>query len=200
MLSIVIQAGGESKRMGRDKALLPFCGQPLISHVIGRLNAFEADLLVTTNHPKDFSFLGLPLAEDILPGKGALGGLYTALAVTQNPLVVVVACDMPFVNPQLLSAELKLLDESGADVIIPTSPRGYEPMHAVYSRENCMIAVESALEAGRRRMISWFPEVNVTYMSEDEVAHYDPDFLAFSNVNTPQEFLKAEAIACGGGG
>ncbi len=86
MLTVAIQAGGESRRMGQDKALLPFLGQPLIVRVIERLKLLADEILVTTNHPQAYQFLGLPLYPDQQPGRGALGGLYTALNAASHPL------------------------------------------------------------------------------------------------------------------
>lgn len=197
MLAVAIQAGGESLRMGTDKALVPFLGRPLIAYVIERLSGLGGEFLVTTNHPERFGFLNIPLFQDILPGKGALSGLYTALANAQQPFVAVVACDMPFANPDLIKALQKDLIEQGADVAIPRSAEGYEPFHAVYRRETCLAAVRAALERGEKRMISWFPEVNVVEYSPEQVEQFDPDLKIFLNANTPEELRKAEEIARG---
>ncbi len=105
MRSLVIQAGGQSRRMGQDKALLPFLGQPLIQRGITRLSHLADEVLVTTNHPENYSFVGLPLYPDIIPDRGALSGLYTALHAAHYDTVMVVACDMPFVSPALLGAQ-----------------------------------------------------------------------------------------------
>lgn len=195
MLSVVIQAGGQSRRMGRDKGLVPFIGQPLIQRVVERLTSLGDELLVTTNHPQDYRFLNLPLFGDLLPGQGALGGLYTALSAASQPLVAVVACDMPFASPALLSAARDLLLETNLDVAIPVSARGLEPLHAVYRRSTCLPAVEAALQAGRRRMISWFDSVEMHTLPPEMVSQYDPQGLIFVNINTPEQLAEAERIA-----
>src|SRR5215208_4858139 len=109
MLTVCIQAGGQSSRMGEDKALKTFLGRPLIQRVVERLSAVADELIVTTNRPEEYSFLGLPVFSDLKPGRGALGGLYTAIASATNPLVAVVACDMPFASPTLLQAAQEIL-------------------------------------------------------------------------------------------
>ena len=121
MRTLVIQAGGESLRMGHDKALMPFCGEPLIERILRRLNGLADEVCLTTNRPlaAKLQYLGLPVIADIHPGKGALGGLYTALSAASNPEVIVVACDMPFVNPRLLLAECDLLSTTQTDAVIP---------------------------------------------------------------------------------
>jgi len=195
MLTICVQAGGESRRMGQDKALMPFLGRPLIQRVVDRLSPIADEVIVTTNTPDDYRFLGLPLFPDLKPGRGALGGLYTALSSATCEIVAVVACDMPFASPKLIQAASRLLVEEGADVVIPDSGGGLEPMHAVYRRETCIPAIESAIEADRWKLISWFPDVEVRILQPDEVKSHDPSGLAFWNLNTPEEFAEAEGRA-----
>ena len=195
MLSVVIQAGGESRRMGQDKALMPFLGRPLISRIVERLSPLADELLVTTNQPDGYRFLNLPLCEDLRPGRAALGGLYTALRAAHQPFVAVVACDMPFASAELIAAGRDALIVGGHDVAIPLSEEGLEPLHAVYRKETCLPAVAAALEAGEWKLIAWFPKVNVRVIPPEETARYDPHRLAFWNLNTPEEFAEAERLA-----
>ena len=195
MLSIVIQAGGQSTRMGENKALKPFLGRPLVQRVIERLAPIADELLLTTNQPEEFAFLELPLFTDIKPGRGPLGGLYTALISAKYSSVAVVACDMPFASAPLLAAAAGFLSQDDADVVIAETAEGFEPLHAVYRRETCIPAIESAMEADQWRVISWLPQVKVRRLTPDELDRYDPESLAFWNVNTPEEFSKAERRA-----
>ena len=195
MLSLVIQAGGQSARMGEDKALKLFLGRPLIQRVIDRLAPIADEILVTTNCPDDYAFLGLRLIPDLVAGRGALGGLYTALASAAFPLVAVVACDMPFASASLLEAATRLLVEEEADVVIPKTEDGYEPFHAVYRRAACVPAIQSAIQADQWKVIAWFPQVKVRELTMGEVTRLDPSGLAFWNVNTPEEFAEAERLA-----
>lgn len=195
MLTLVIQAGGESRRMGADKALLPFLGQPLILRPLRRLAVVADEVLVTSNQPEKYQFLGLTPIPDLLPGYGALSGLYTALSVASHPYVAVVACDMPFASPELFVVELALLRESGADAVIPCSDAGTEPFHAVYRRETCLPYIRAALEAGKRRVDAWFSQVNIRYLEPAEFLPYNPDQRAFLNINTPEELTEAEGMA-----
>lgn len=205
MLTVCIQAGGESSRMGEDKALKTFLGRPLIQRVIERLSSVADEVIVTTNRPDDYAFLttpqeairGVPLSlrADLRPGRGALGGLYTAIASARNPIVAVVACDMPFASATLIEAASSLLLQEQTDVVIPKSEEGYEPLHAVYRRETCLPAIEAAIDADQWKMIAWFPQVKVRVLTADESKRYDLLGLAFWNVNTPEEFAEAERIA-----
>ncbi len=192
---MVIQAGGQSTRMGENKALTPFLGAPLIQRVIGRLAPIADEMLITTNQPDDLRFLNVPLLPDLKPGRGALGGLYTALASAHEPLVAVVACDMPFASAALLTAAADILMKEAADLVIAETPEGFEPFHAVYRRESCLPAVSAAIDADQWRVISWFPRAKVRKLTQAELDRYDPDGLAFWNVNTPAEFAEAEQRA-----
>ena len=116
----------------------------------------------------------LPPSQTLLPGLGALGGLYTALSAARYPYVAVVACDMPFASLEIFALELILLQETGADAVIPRSEAGTEPFHAVYRRETCLPYMQSALEAGKRRVDAWFSEVNIRYLDHEEILPYDP--------------------------
>lgn len=195
-LTGVIQAGGESRRMGRDKALLEFQGEPLIWRPIRRMRQVTDTLIIITNQPQKYSFTDLPLFIDLLPGTGALGGLYTALRSVQTPLAALVACDMPFASPALIHEGLRLLEEDPElAVAIPESEHGLEPLHCVYRVRYCLPAVEAALERGERRMISWHYEVKVQNIKPERVSELDPTGLAFWNLNTPNDLAEAVKLA-----
>jgi molybdenum cofactor guanylyltransferase len=194
MLTVVINAGGESRRMGENKALKLFAGQILIARMVARVRPVADEIIVTTNHPADFAFLNLPLESDRIPGKGALSGLHAAIARASHAWVAVLACDMPFISAGLLAALRDVIDREGVDVVIPVLADGPEPLHAVYRKATCLPAIEAALAADQRKLISWFPSVRVREVSAAEIAVFDPHFYSFINVNTPEEFQQAELI------
>ena len=195
MLSVAIQAGGQSSRMEQDKALKLFRGHPLIQRVIARLRPIADELLVTTNHPEHYAFLNLPLFADLKPDRGALGGLYTALFAAKHSIVAVAACDMPFVSAKLFKGESEIMVKEEADVVIAKTDKGYEPFHAIYRRETCIPAIEAAFTSDKWRMDAWFPQVKIRLLTSEEINRYDPDGLAFLNVNTPEDFAQAEQCA-----
>ncbi len=195
MLSVAIQAGGQSSRMGEDKALKSFLGRPLIQRVAERMKPIADEIIVTTNQPEGYEFLGLRLVPDLKPGRGALGGLYTAIASAFHPLTAVVACDMPFASPQFFEGARKIMDAENADVVIAKTEEGYEPLHALYRRETCLPAVEAALAAAQWKVVSWFPQVKVRTLSGEEARRLNPSGLCFWNLNTPEEFAEAERLA-----
>jgi len=194
-LTVVIQAGGMSSRMGEDKALKPFLGRPLIQRVIDRVASIADEILVTTNRPEDYAFLNVRLLPDLKPGRGALGGLYTAITSATSPLVAVVACDMPFASAIFFEGARKLLVKEDADVVIAKTDEGYEPFHALYRRETCLPAIEAAIDADQWKVIAWFPKVKVYELTLEEVKDFDPSGVCFWNLNTPEEFMEAEQRA-----
>ncbi len=192
MLTLAILAGGSSTRMGKDKALIPLHGQPLVQRVLERLAPMADEVILSTNTPAAFSFLNIAALPDEEPGQGALGGLRTVLKAAAFPFVAAVACDMPFASPELFKYELNHIQQTEADVVIPVTAEGLEPLHAVYRCEACLPVIEAALQAGHYRMTDWLKEVKVKEVPPEVAARYDPEGLAFWNLNTPVEFQQAE--------
>ena len=184
-----------SSRMGEDKALKIFLGKPLIQRVIERMIPIADEIIVTTNRPAEYTFLNYRLIPDLKPGRGALGGLYTAIASAAHPLVAVVACDMPFASQMFFEGARRLMVKEEADVVIAQTDEGYEPLHALYRRETCLPAIESAIDADQWKVIAWFPQVKVRTLTPDEIKSLDPTGLCFWNLNTPEEFTEAERRA-----
>ncbi|MBN2388680.1 MAG: molybdenum cofactor guanylyltransferase [Anaerolineales bacterium] len=196
MLTISVQAGGKSNRMGREKARMLFLGRPLLERIVERLAPIAVEVLVTVARPEDCSaFPDLRCVPDLLPGFGPLGGLYTALSAASQPLVGLVACDMPFASPALLARACDLLLGGQYDAVVPISRSGREPLHAVYRRQTCLPLVHLALETGERKLDSWFSQAEVYFLTPDEIARSDPGGRAFWNLNTLEEFRQAEELA-----
>jgi molybdopterin-guanine dinucleotide biosynthesis protein A len=164
----------------------------LIRRVLDRLAGLAAEVILIAPETKEYLSLGLRIATDIFPGRGSLGGLYTALVTASQPAVAAVACDMPFANAGLFAYQRDILFSENMDVVIPSSENGLEPLHAVYRRETCLPAVMDALAAGEQRLISWFPRVRVRLLMPAETHPFDPDGLMFLNINTPEELARAE--------
>lgn len=178
--------------MGQDKGLVPLAGKPLVEHVLERVASLGDEVLLTTNNHEGYGYLGLKMVRDTRPGAGALPGLHTALASATGEFVLVVACDMPFLNTALLAHQLTLAPQ--ADVVVPRWSDRYQTMHAVYRRETCLQAVASALEQGQKRMISFYGTVGVEIVKEEIVKEFDPAGQTFFNVNTPAELKQADEI------
>lgn len=200
-VTVVIQAGGESRRMGRSKATVPFAGRPLICRLIERLSPAADELLITTNESDKLGFLAdeypdldIKLVPDAFDFRGALPGLYTALQAARNPYVAVVACDMVFASARLVVAESLKMAQTDADVVVPVNKHGFEPFHALYRKSGCIPAVRRALDRGERRAQSFFgdSDVRVVEFSQDEVLDTEPRGGCFINANTPEELKRLE--------
>ena len=190
--STVIQAGGRSSRMGRDKGLVKIAGTPMIEHLLQRVQGLTDTVHLTTNAPQDYAYLGLPMASDSQPGAGALPGLLTALTAASGEFVLVVACDMPFLDRELLAYLLQLAPQ--ADVVVPKWDGRYQPMCAVYKRDVIMPAIQHALQNGQKRLISFYSAVQVLQVDETTIAQLDPNGCTFFNVNTPEDVAIAEQM------
>ncbi len=164
-------------------------GRPLVEHVLARVSGLGEQTLLITNRPESYAFLNLPTYTDIWPGKGPLGGLYTALVRAQAPYVLTVAADMPFLSRELL-AHMASLASEGVDVVVPCHTAGIESLHAVYGK-TCIAPIRAQLEAGRRRVVSFYDAVRVRYVDEAEIARFDPEGRTFFNVNTPADLEAA---------
>lgn len=200
-VTVVIQAGGESKRMGQSKATVPFAGKPLICRLIERLSPVADELVITTNEPERLVFLhrafpdlNVHLVCDVTDVRGALPGLYTALQAASNPYVAVVACDMVFASPALVVAEALAMNESGVDVVVPVNKHGFEPFHAMYRRMACLPAVRDALKRGDKRAQVFFPDVKVLEYPQEKVREAEPMGGCFVNANTPEELALLEKM------
>ena len=195
MITIVLQAGGKSTRMGKDKALLPFLGIPLIKRLRDRFSDMGDELLVITNDFSGYQDLAVPLYKDIIPDRGALGGLYTALSISKNPLVGLIAADLPFASPALLTHLIEILLTSGAEAAIPSTERGLEPLHAVYRRDTSLPLVKKAIDQDLWRMNSWFDQAEILILTPEETRKVTSSKYTFLNLNTPEDFQKAEKLA-----
>jgi molybdopterin-guanine dinucleotide biosynthesis protein A len=194
MFSVIIQAGGKSSRMGTDKLFIPFHGMLLIEWVIGRLTNLTDDLVIISNQPEKLKYLNQAVYPDIIPNVGPLAGLHTGLKYARYDKVVMVACDMPFVNIRLLDEVVRLLDEMQVDVVIPAPGGKTEPLHAAYRRETCLPVIEAGIRSGMHRLIEWHTFVRVHLMEDEQIRKFDPTGLAFMNINTPEDTLLAEQI------
>lgn len=172
-----------------------FMGVPLIQRVYELTKCVAREVLIVTNDPNELDFMNVSLVSDSILGKGAIGGLYTAMDRASSEYVAVVACDLPFASAAILKEGARLLEHTGADVAIPrVNGDFYEPLHAVYRRETCKNAILQAIQAEHRRLISWFPSVRVVEMDEALCKQLDPSGLAFFNINNRDDFLLAEQI------
>lgn len=150
----IVLAGGQSRRMGRDKALLPVAGRPMIERIVEMLRPFFEEILVSSAEPDRYSFLGERIVVDSEPGQGPLRGVASALACSSHDTNLVVACDVP--DPPLWLALRLLRAARGAGGAVPLrAGGGWEPLFAVYDRKGLSL-MEAALARGERRIARLF--------------------------------------------
>lgn len=183
-VSGVVLAGGKSRRYGTNKALERVGGVRLIELVVTALSPAVSKVILITNTPGEFRFLGLPMYGDRIPGLGPLGGVHTGLHVMPHPAGFFVACDMPFLNSRLIRHLISLRHE--ADAVVPRISGLLEPLHAVYGH-SCTPAVERMVSRGERRLGGFYPMVNVRYVEEEELRRFDPGLGFLTNVNRPED-------------
>lgn len=183
----VILAGGESRRMGCDKSLLPVEGARFIDHIYRRLSALFDEVIIVTNSPSLYQDIPCRKVPDIYYAKGALAGIHSGLCHARHERIFAVACDMPFLKPDVIR-DLCAHAEQG-EVVIPQSPRGPEPLHALYHK-NCLPAIEQVLDQGRKRIVAFFPAVQVHEVALAELAQHDAEGKSFRNINTPEEYFQ----------
>ncbi|MBN2304898.1 MAG: molybdenum cofactor guanylyltransferase [Anaerolineae bacterium] len=193
-LTVAIIAGGQSSRMGQDKAFVLLDGKPMIAHILAHIASLGQDeTILCTNHPDKYAGFSLPAFRDVLPGKGALGGIYSAIYHSQSDYILTVACDMPFLNPTLLHYMIDLRDENGGpyDVIVPVVNDHPQGLHAIYSRA-CLQPIRARLDADRLKVIGFHDDVRVRHLEPVEYMRFDPEGRSFQNINTPEQLLAAE--------
>jgi molybdopterin-guanine dinucleotide biosynthesis protein A len=191
--SVVVLAGGRSSRLGRDKAFLPLAGRPLVVHTATNLASLSDDLVIVANDLERFEPLALParLVPDEVAGQGSLMGIYSGLRAARHASALVVACDMPFLSLPLLRYMLSLAGDH--DVVIPRLQGLVEPLHAVYGR-SCLPFMGQALDQGRRQITTFFDQVRVRFVEEDEIDRFDPLHRTFLNVNTLEDWEQAQRL------
>ena len=194
LLTAAILVGGQSRRMGVNKALLLIApdGTTVVESVVRKVRqvADEIVLVGADNVVADYAFLDLPWIADIVPGIGPLGGIHAALIETGNPHLLVTACDMPFLNVSLLRYMAARLRDY--DVLVPVLGQA-QPLHAIYAR-TCLPLIEESLQSGRYKVSGWFDRANVRTIEQSVVERYDPDLRSSFNVNTPEDLAVARKL------
>lgn len=200
-LSAAVLAGGMSRRMGTDKALLPLVpgGPPLLRLVLDRVAQVADETVVVASDRPAYGGFGVRVVPDRYAEAGTLGGIATALETAAHPHVLVVACDMPFLEPSLL--RWMAVQPRDYDVLVPRLPgesrQGtgfvFQTLHAIYGR-GCVPAIVEQLAAGRRQVIGFFPNVRVRPIELEEVRRVDPPLRSFFNANTPEAATEARRL------
>ncbi len=198
-ISCIVLAGGRGLRLGRNKMAVTIGNRTLLQWVIFHLSVFNSDIIMVTAEkqslPEFIDYPKLRIVTDVYPGKGSLGGIYTGLAISDSSHNLVVACDMPFLNQDLLRYMVQLA--AGFDLVIPRLGNRVEPLHAVYSK-GCLAPIEGLLKQDNLKIIDFFDLVRVRHVETEEIDRFDPKHLSFFNINTEADLKTATELAKGG--
>jgi len=189
--SVAILAGGHSRRMGQNKALLEVGGVVILQRVINAVKHLTDDLFLVANTPQLYQDFSLPMQPDVIPDKAALGGVYTAILQARYEWTLILACDMPLLKPEVIAFLAGYLDT--ADVVCPLVNSYPETLHAFY-RKTCLPVIAQQIAADALKIADFFERVNVQYINEAVLAAVTSDFNFLLNVNTPVDLAIARRL------
>jgi molybdopterin-guanine dinucleotide biosynthesis protein A len=188
----ILPAGGRSRRMGADKALIDLAGESVVSRILRQLRECAHETYIIGDRPERFTDLGAPVLSDDIPGLGVIGGIATGLRAAEEGIVVCVACDMPFVNAELMRHLVGAV--GAADGAIIRTPHGYEPLCAVY-RTDILPAVKAMIREGDLAAQAIARRMDLTTVEEADLAASGLDARRLFNMNTPDDLDEARELA-----
>lgn len=183
-----VLAGGQSSRMGADKALLEVNGRTLLERALHTLSKVASGVWILGNWDK-FGAFGKVIADE-LPGHGPLGGIHAALRASNHDLNLILAVDMPFVEVRFLEYLVARASRNSAAVTVPHAGGGWQPLCAIYRREFAEVA-EPALRAGKNKIDPLFKQLSLCVVEENELMEHDFGVEMFRNLNTPEDLSAA---------
>ncbi len=184
----IILAGGKNSRMGTNKAFLKLDGILLIERIKAVLNELFPEIIIVTNDPLSYTRLfSAVIVTDIYKNKGALGGIYAGLFFASENHAFITACDMPFINKDLIAHLAGLA--ANYDIVVPQGADGMQPLHAVYSK-NCLAPIKKNLEADKLKITGFYKGLRVLTVTEEKLQPFNEDGKTFLNINTPRELDK----------
>lgn len=192
----IILAGGDSKRLGCLKPVLELGGETLISRAVSGLSPLFNQITVVTDRPDLFPHLPIQFAADLLTGyaKNPLRGIHAGLSASQLPHQFVMACDMPFINIDLINYMAQYASDYA--VVVPRVDSHYQPLHAFYSR-SCLEPIRQQVEQGGGKVTDFYRNVKVRYIEYAELIKFDPQERSFFNINTWADYETAERLLAG---
>jgi molybdenum cofactor guanylyltransferase len=187
----VVLAGGKSSRMGRPKSLLPFDGEPLIVHIVRALERMFAETVIVAAPDQELPDLPATLVRDEVAYQGPVGGIYYGLKAATGKFCFVTSCDVPFLNPDLIAHLTSQIPRY--DVVVPFWEDRFQPLHAVY-RTSVLALLKEQLDRAELRPVYLFDKVQTCKIEEDAIRRFDPEGLSFLNMNTPDDYARAQQL------
>ncbi|MNM81816.1 putative molybdenum cofactor guanylyltransferase [compost metagenome] len=200
-LSAIILAGGRSSRMGRNKAMLPLAGVPVIERLMEQLKQVVDHIVIAGGNNDTYDHLGVAIVQDVYPDKGPLSGLHAGLTACSTPWSLVVACDMPFVDQKVFQqlAEIAVTAESSEnkiEAIVANVGGRIHPLLGAY-RQSVLPSLSRELMDGNLKMTTWVESLRVEYVDERALCATStgltPEMLQF-NMNKPDDYLYAKRL------
>lgn len=184
----IVLAGGRSSRMGSPKALLPFGGAPLIVHIVDRLRALFAEVVVVAAPGQALPPVHAAIVHDDVSYQGPVAGIHYGLKAIGAEAAFVTSCDSAFLNADLVAHLVSRI--AAFDVVVPQWGGRLQPLHAVYRRSVAPL-LEAQLARGELRPVQLFDRVRTCRVEEEEIRRFDPDGWSFFNMNTPEDYAAA---------
>lgn len=184
-------AGGKNSRMQKNKAFLELRGRSLVERSLEVLQTVFSEVLISSNQPELFASYGVRVIPDLIRDKGPLGGVYTGLSTAVHEVSFFVACDMPFLQANIIRYLAQYVNEF--DVVVPHGKAGLHPLHAFY-RRNCLPFIEDNLKAQRLKIIDLYSDCRVRYVEFPELAPFGNLSKIFCNINTPEEWADIQEL------
>jgi molybdopterin-guanine dinucleotide biosynthesis protein A len=190
----VILAGGENSRFsGKNKALVHIGGKRILDRIYEVFTVLFDKIILVTNDPVQYMEWDFDIVTDIFPIRSSLTGIHTGLFYITTPYAFFAACDIPFIKKELIEILLDSVEPS-IDIVIPETSKGFEPLCSVYSKR-CLKPIEEQLKKRSLKIGRMFQKVRVKKISEDILRTIDQDLLSFSNINTPDDLVRAKQAA-----
>ena len=193
-LTGVLLAGGKSRRMGRDKRFVELDGHTLLDRTLSVYERLFSEILIIVAEPVlQLSGSSYRIVTDLIPDRGSLGGLYTGLFYATHQRAFVAACDMPFLNADVIKRMTEL--DHKADVVMVRLANGLQPMHAIYSKA-CLPLLKKMIDAEALKIqtLVHTPELLIRLVTEKDLRDVDPQLLSFVNVNSPADLEFARKL------
>ncbi|MEW6215397.1 MAG: molybdenum cofactor guanylyltransferase [Nitrospirota bacterium] len=194
-MDALILAGGENKRLPVMKGFLRINRRRIIEFNIELLKGIFDRVIISTNNPEICFYLGVPMVGDIMKYRGPMTGILSVLIATEASELFVIACDMPFIEPELIRYIVDKWAERW-DAVIPIFDKKPQPLLGIYSKRIAGI-MEESIKHGERSLRGFLKKIDVLYIGEEEVRAIDPEGRSFVNINTIEDY-KRERLAISG--
>lgn len=183
----IILCGGRNARMGENKAFIEIDGERIIERTIRIFRDIFQEIILVTNAPLEYLDLEVKIVTDIIKGKAALGGIYSGLFHSSFDHAFVCPCDMPSLNRDFIQYMVR--KTNGYDIVVPSTPHGLQPLHAIYSKK-CIPSIKKLIDEDKLKITGFYKMPKVLRIPADVIAEFGPFEKMFVNINSPEDLAK----------